>query len=204
VVWEQRQAASLLTYLYAARVTPAGLVLDTAGFPFSTNAMGQYSPSIAFDGSNYLITWLDLRAQSGAVLTPHPDIYAARLSPGGLLLDGVPTSSGFLVSNGAALQLYSPYVAFTGSEFIVAWGSLDYGNAGGQGVQAARVSEAGTLPGGADGRIVVSGPPPTATYSRYVYPTIGAGNSAALMVWLDNTEASGTQKGTLGVTVAPF
>jgi hypothetical protein len=206
VAWEQRPTATPLpSYIYATRVTPAGVVLNPAGFAISTNVTGQYSPSIAFDGSNYLISWLDLRAQTGIVSTLHPDIYAVRVSPVGFLLDGfLPSNSGFLLSNGAALQLYSPYVAYTGSEYLVAWGSLDYGSAGGQGVQAARVSTAGTLPGGANKHIAVSGPPPTATTSRYVYPVIGAGNSAALMVWLDNTEVSGVQKGVLGVSVAPF
>lgn len=205
VVWEQRPAASPLpSSLYASRVTPAGVVLNPTGFPISTHALGQYSPSIAFDGGNYLITWLDLRAQTGVVPLPHPDIYAARVTPAGLLLDGLATSNGFLVSNGAAQQLYSPYVAYTGSEYLVAWGSLDYASAGGQGVQAVRVSKDATLPAGANARIVVSGPPPAATSSRYVYPTIGVGNSAALMAWLDNVELAGTQKGLLGVSVAPF
>jgi len=208
VAWEEQRPTALpppsyTSYIYATPVKPDGGVLYTGGFPISTNATGQYSPSIAFDGSNYLIAWLDLRAQTGVVPPLHPDIYAARVSPAGLLLDGfLPTSSGFLISNGAALQLSSPYVSYTGSEYLVAWGSLDYGYAGG--VQAARVSTDGTLPAGANKHIAVSGPPPSATTSRYVYPAIGAGSSAALMVWLDNAEMSGTQKGVLGVSVAPF
>ena len=201
VAWEQRPSASPLpSYIYATLVTPAGVMLNPAGFAISTNATGQYSPSIAFDGINYLIAWLDLRAQTGVVSPLHPDIYAARVSPVGILWDGLASSSGFLVSSGAALQLYSPYVAYTGSEYLVAWGSLDYGYAGG--VQAARVRTDGTLPGGANKHIAVSGPPPTT--SRYVYPAIGAGNSAALLVWLDNAELSVAQKGLLGVSVAPF
>jgi len=205
VVWEQHSLTyPSVSYLGAARVSEAGALLDAPAIPVSTNAQGQYSPSIVFDGDNYLVTWLDLRAQSGVAIIPHPDIYAARLTQDGVLLDGYAASSGFLVAGGAAQQLYSPYAVYTGTEYLVAWGTLDYNNADGQGIQAARVGTDGTLPAGANKRIVVSGPPSAVTSSRYVYPVTAVGESTGLMVWLDNREMSGTQKAYAGATVAPF
>ena len=172
--------------------------------PVSTNATGQYNVSIAFDGSNYLIGWLDLRAQTGSGIPGivHPDVYANRMSPSGALLNGAATGGGFLISSGATQQLYSPNVGYNGTEFFVSWGSLDYGNQGGLGIQAARVSTTGTLTSGAN--IQVSSLPSTATVSRYVYPVFAKGGTSALLVWLDNTELSGSQKGLAGLSMAPF
>jgi hypothetical protein len=207
VVWEQGSATTPTTNsLYGALISPTtGTVVGAPAIPISTNTTGQYSPSIAFGGSNYLITWLDLRAQSGGSGIPgivHPDVYANRMSPGGVLRDGAAAGGGFLISSGTAQQLYSPNVGYNGTEFFVSWGSLDYGNQGGLGIQAARVSTAGTLTSGAN--IQVSGLPSIATVSRYVYPTFAMGNAAALLVWLDNTEVSGSQKSLPGLSVAPF
>ena len=200
VVWEQGSATTpAANSLYAARISPTGTIVDVPALPVSTNATGQYSASIAFDGSNYLIGWLDLRAQTG---TSHADLYANRMSPSGALLDGAATGGGILISSGATQQLYSPNVGYDGTEYFVSWGSLDYGNQGGLGIQAARVSTAGTLTSG--GNIQVSSLPSMATASRYVYPTFARNGTSALLVWLDNTELSGSQKGLAGISMAPF
>ncbi len=200
VVWEQGSATTpAANPLYAARISPTGMIVDVPALPVSTNATGQYSASVAFDGSNYLIGWLDLRAQTG---TSHADLYANRMSPSGALLDGAATGGGFLISSGATQQLYSPNVAYNGAEFFVSWGSLDYGNQGGLGIQAARVSTTGTLTSGSN--IQVSSLPSIATVSRYVYPTFAKSGTSALLVWLDNTEVSGSQKGLAGLSMAPF
>ncbi|OIR14477.1 hypothetical protein GALL_42780 [mine drainage metagenome] len=200
VVWEQGSATTpAANSLYAARISPTGMIVDVPALPVSTNATGQYSASVAFDGSNYLIGWLDLRAQTG---TSHADLYANRMSPSGALLDGAATGGGFLISSGATQQLYSPNVAYNGAEFFVSWGSLDYGNQGGLGIQAARVSTTGTLTSGSN--IQVSSLPSIATVSRYVYPTFAKSGTSALLVWLDNTEVSGSQKGLAGLSMAPF
>lgn len=205
VVWEQGSATTpAANSLYAARISQTSTIVDVPALPVSTNATGQYSASIAFDGSNYLIGWLDLRAQTGAGIPGivHPDVYVNRMSPSGTLLDGAATGGGLLISSEATQQLYSPNVGYNGTEFFVSWGSLDYGNQGGLGIQAARVSTAGTLTSG--GNIQVSSLPSIATASRYVYPVFARNGTSALLVWLDNTELSGSQKGLAGLSMAPF
>jgi hypothetical protein len=198
VVWQQADSRILSgnnNLIYAARVSQAGVVLDTAGIAISTGPMGQMNPSVAFDGSNYLIAWVDQRAQLSG-------IYGARLSPGGALLDGAAGSSGIQIGTGGPARILdSPYVAYTGSEYLVAWDSR--ANPG-EGIYAARVSTSATLPSGTGMQIVVSGPAPTTTDSLYVFPTIAVGKSAALLVWLDNARLVGSQKALVGVTVAPF
>jgi hypothetical protein len=79
---------------------------------------------------------------------------------------------------------------------------LDYGNQGGIGLQAATVSKAGTL--NTSSKIQVSSVPSTATWSRYVYPVFAKSNTTSMLVWLDNSETSGIQKGLVGLPMAPF
>ena len=89
VVWEeQRPAAS--KDIYAARVSEAGVVLDPVGIAISKAAGNQRTPAVAFDGSSFVVVWQDDRSPSTA-----PDVYSARVSAAGLLLDpgGIPVSA---------------------------------------------------------------------------------------------------------------
>ncbi len=65
--------------VYGARVTGGGVVLDTEGIPISTAPDNQYWPGVTWDGLNYFVAWADER-EGG-------DIYGARVTPGGGVLD---------------------------------------------------------------------------------------------------------------------
>jgi hypothetical protein len=201
VVWEQQLSiVPPVGNIYGVLVSDTGSLIDVP-FPISTAANGQYSPRVAFDGTNYLVVWLDLRNQAGV---PYPDLYGMRVTTAGTLLDGDAVTGGFPISSGGTQQRYSPSVAFTGAEYLTAWSYLGYASTGSPGVQVARVSTSGTLPSGADMAITVSGPPNEATVSQYVYPVIAAGPQHAAIVWLDNTEPLESQKSFLGTSVFPF
>ena len=71
------------------RVTPGGVVLDPLGIAVDTGPGVHRTPKVAFDGTNYLVTWNDDRVRQNDY-----DVYAARVTPGGVVLD----SGGFPVS----------------------------------------------------------------------------------------------------------
>jgi hypothetical protein len=112
VVWVQVESGR--ADIRGARVATDGTVLDEASLPVSTAADHQLAPTVAFDGTNYLVAWSDARHPYTGM--PAQDIYAARVSGAGELLD----SAGFAVSR-AASQQADPCIAFDGDNYLVAW-----------------------------------------------------------------------------------
>jgi len=129
VAWDDLRSMS--TDIYAARVTPDGAVLDTAGILVSDAEDTQEMPALAFDGTNFLAVWKDLRVSSSG------DIYGARIGRDGVVLD----STGVAVSATVNVQ-YNPSVGFDGTNYLVAWSDDRNGD---HDIYAARVSEAGAL-----------------------------------------------------------
>ncbi|MBM3314826.1 hypothetical protein FJY71_03155 [candidate division WOR-3 bacterium] len=146
----------------AARVDAGGNVLDTAGLLICDAPGEQAEPAVAFDGTNWLVVWHDLRSAA------YYDIYACRVSPAGQVLD----PGGFVVSNGQYSQL-SPAVAWDGRNFVVAW--QDYRSVEFD-IYAARVTSSGTVldPNG----IMVA---EQAIYQRF--PAVASGLGRTLLLW---------------------
>ncbi|HVG63768.1 MAG TPA: Ig-like domain-containing protein [Hyalangium sp.] len=119
--------------IYAARISPAGAVLDSAGIAVSTQSAAQTNPTIAFNGSTYLIVWEDSRNQASTDL----DLYGARVSPAGAVLD---TSGRALIV--AASAQTQPALTRVGSQYLLAWQDLRDGELD---LYAARVDGAGTV-----------------------------------------------------------
>ena len=111
VVWEQGTPFDV--DIYAARVAPDGTKLDGPGFVVSGAPLWQASPSVAFNGTNYLVAWEDQRAGTGENTW---DIYGSRVSPSGTVLD----PAGVAISTATKNQA-TPSVAFDGTNFVVAW-----------------------------------------------------------------------------------
>jgi hypothetical protein len=90
VVWHDTRNGSL-DDIYAARVTPAGAVLDRNGIAISRATGIQYAPAVAFSGSTYLVVWTDGRRGGDQT-----DIFAARITTTGAVLDtaGIPVYVG--------------------------------------------------------------------------------------------------------------
>ena len=107
VVWGDGRSGSW--DIYGARVSPSGVVLDTAGIAISAAPGNQMNPGVAFDGMNYLVVWEDGRSD-------FPDVYAARVSAGGIVLD----AAGIAVSPASGPKM-SPAIAFDGTNYVLVW-----------------------------------------------------------------------------------
>ncbi len=128
VVWSDSRSGSY--DIYGARVSTAGVVLDTGGVVITQAAGNQFAPSAGCSG--YCATaWRD-----GRVSTSNYDIYAAILTTSGpILTTNIPISTN--TSNES-----EPAIACNGSRFLVTWtrtvGTLDD-------VYAARLETNGTV-----------------------------------------------------------
>ncbi|MBM4042464.1 MAG: hypothetical protein FJ290_28565 [Planctomycetes bacterium] len=113
IVWSDgsRMLGKETADIYCARVEPGtGNSLDPKGIVVCKAENLQSRPAVAFDGTNFLVAWEDLRNGMDH------DIYAARVSEEGKVLD----SDGFPVVKRANNQAW-PAVAFAAGNYIVAW-----------------------------------------------------------------------------------
>jgi len=184
-VWEDDRNG--YTDIYGARVTPEGTVLDPDGIPICTAHNYQHSPAITFDGTNYLVTWEDNRGDTTG------DIYGARVTPGGQVLD----PSGIAISDAPGRQR-SPAVGFAGGNYLVVW--EDYRN-GSWDIYGTRVSPGGVVLN-TDG-ISIS----TAANFQWL-PAIGFDGTNYLVVWEDmrhngSSDIYGTRVTTAGGVLDP-
>ena len=185
VAWQQLATSGATAgSVYGVRVSASGQVIDAEPIAIATAPSGEYNPSVAFDGGNYLIVWLSRRNQSGNPTNFHPEVFGARVSAGGVLLDGPPESGGFTISQGGTLDRSPAHVVFNGNEYLVTWTLLGYVSGGVPGVQAVRVSTDGTLPSGANQMIPVSGPPGN-SIETFESPAIAVGARRGAIIWRD-------------------
>lgn len=179
VVWQDRRSATDYD-IYGALVNAAGAIIGDESFLISSTASGtpypqdQYSPAVAFNGTNFLVVWTDKRVDG---FTPH--IYGARVSTSGVVLD----PGGIAISSTASSSSQSaPAVASNGATWEVVWQQQP--TSGGIFIWGANVSASGvvTLAGsafaGADGDAML--------------PAIAWNGSNYLLVWVDNRNVAAT------------
>jgi hypothetical protein len=112
VVWDGLGA------VYGRRVSPSGVVLDATDRVLSPMPNGGGNPQVSFDGTNYLVIWSTVVNVATA-----RDIYGARVSPAGSVLD--PTN---LLISAAPANQYDIDIAFNGSNHLVVWGTATGGS----------------------------------------------------------------------------
>jgi hypothetical protein len=129
VVWEYNLPSTVTNDIWGARVTQSGVVLEPGGVSLISASDIQTMPSIAFDGTNYLIVWQDKRWGVDY------DIYCARVTPNLDVLDpgGIPVA----LQPGDQIR---PKVSFNGSQFVVVWEDVNSGD-----LMGAKVSSDGTV-----------------------------------------------------------
>ncbi len=108
VVWQDWREGAWS--VYGARVDADGNILDPNGFPIAGGAEWVGSPAVASDGTNFFVVWS--HDKPGTFY----DIYGARVTPGGDVLD----LGGIRVSATDQFEL-SPSIAYNGSVYFVAW-----------------------------------------------------------------------------------
>jgi hypothetical protein len=108
VTWDYLGLGSANGEIYGARVTEDGAVLDPSGIPIATGSDYQWSSAAAFDGTNYMVAWIE-GTEAG-------DIYCARVATDGTVLDTaeIPVST-------AAGDQRAPAIAFDGANFLIVW-----------------------------------------------------------------------------------
>jgi hypothetical protein len=117
--------------VFARRVSSEGLLLDAADIPIATGLnYDETTPSVASNGTVYLVGWSDWRGGSSRV-------YANRVSNDGAVLDG----TGFPLSS-SSVQ-YMQGIASNGTDFLAIW--LDQRNPGTRDLYGARVTGSGTV-----------------------------------------------------------
>ena len=181
VAWQQlASSGATVGSILAKRITPSGAAVDATPLLVAAAPNGQYQPSVAFDGANYLIAWQDLRNHPNVA-----EVYGARVAPGATLalVDGPAASGGFAIATGGTAPRTAPRVEFDGAEYLVAWTSSGYAGNGAQGVQAVRVTTAGApaVPGTI--AIAVSGTPLATSNAQYDLPVLARRGNTIGVLW---------------------
>ncbi|MDI7268114.1 MAG: MYXO-CTERM sorting domain-containing protein [Myxococcota bacterium] len=180
--------------ILGARVTPAGAVLDATPIAISTAEYGQQFPAVAFGATSYLVVWQDWRNAAWWEEAYDSDVYAARVTPAGAVLDG----AGIAVSTTMGFYESIPAVAFDGTNYLVvwqeSWSERDYWD-----IYGTRVTPAGAVLDGAG--IAVS----TAVGSETA-PAVTFDGRTSLVVWRDAAGAGDVRAArieTTGVVTDP-
>ena len=146
VVWADYRSATVSSWsadIYGVRVSKVGKLLDSTPILISaasSTTKRQSSPAVAYGWGTYLVSWDLHDGGTGA-----GEIRGARVSPAGKLLDSPSISISASTSD-----LWSPSLAYGGGRFLVAWAQRS--KSGGFDIHGARVTPAGLVHSGRDGR----------------------------------------------------
>ncbi len=96
-------------YVYGARLTTSGLVLDSQSIAISPATPNYMSPAVTFDGTDYVVVWEDIRSDTSY------DIYGAKVSASGKVLNA------FEISTQKEHQ-FEPALAYSnGDQILIAY-----------------------------------------------------------------------------------
>ena len=136
--------------LHGMRISAAGVLLDATPFALvdlSTAVLidgcCDLEPTVAFDGTNYLVAYRDPRGTSGVSGLNHASISAVRVSKAGVLLDGTSTTAGIVVAQTKDLPRGRVRAVFTGGVYWLVWEVSLAGSP--QQLNATRVTTAGVV-----------------------------------------------------------
>ena len=202
---------ALIVFLCPSGATPGlyGLLLPFDGsasilgtFPIHTylnnNAAYDNAPTVAFDGTNFLVAWANTLVFNGGSAT---SIVFSRISTSGTVLDAVPV----VASSAGAGQAF-PALAFDGTNYLLAWrDSRLAGNVPANDVgqfYGTRVTPAGAL---LDGTAATGGFPISANdLRRRSRAVLAFDGTEYILVWGDEGDMGGNgQRGIVGARISP-
>jgi uncharacterized repeat protein (TIGR01451 family) len=133
VAWEDDRGGEKA--IYAARIDgTTGLSLDPAGILLSSGGSHESHPAVAFNGSQYLVAWGDLRFPRG--------IWGTRVTTGGTVVD--PAGIGlFTTATGNASSL--PDITSDGADWFLVWSDTRNIATTGWDIYGGRVAATGTV-----------------------------------------------------------
>ncbi|HRI68374.1 MAG TPA: hypothetical protein PK156_29300, partial [Polyangium sp.] len=185
VAWADARGAN--TQIFASRVLPAGIVVDTNGIQATSYPTNTDRPALACSTSNCLIAYEDYRFANA-------DIRGVRLNSAGSVLD----ADGFLISTTGNNQA-SPSVAWGNGQILAVWEDSRNGNTD---IYGARLSTNSTVLD-PNGIVIASGTSPQVT------PVVNWNGTEWVVVWSDkrnglNYDIYGTNVQSDGTVVAPM
>lgn len=185
VVWEDfrnGKVSDIRGVLLDAMGVPTG-TSGANGFVVSSATGAQTHPSVAWNGSRYLVVWADERNAA----TTGTDIFGATVSPDGALLD----MAGKAICTALGNQIL-PAAASNGTDFLVAWEDSRSGN---RHIFVARVDPAG------DVDITQMDGVELSDQDEQLAPAIASDGDGYLVVWGNHNPALMFPNQTLGLLV---
>ncbi|HXI51144.1 MAG TPA: Calx-beta domain-containing protein [Candidatus Saccharimonadales bacterium] len=162
--------------IYGARVSSAGVLLETNHIAVSLSGGVQAVPAVAFNGTNYLVVWQDERAFT----TNNSDIRGARVSQAGKVLD----IAGIGICTLPSAQ-QRPAVGVSGGDFLVAWEDGRNSGVTGTDIYGSRVTSAGAVSDPAG--LVIS-----AANGNQAVPSVAGNATTFLVAWQDPRAGGGS------------
>ena len=184
VVWQDHRKGAHAD-IFGARVSPAGVLQDTSGISISMASGHQTGPSVTHGAGQFLVVWTDYRKSSS-----YPDVYGARLTPNGALLDasGIPISV-------AAYHQSAPAAAFSGTDYLVVWQDYRSYTKSAWDIYGARVATSGNVQDS-------SGIPISTAVSHQTAPAVAHDGSGYLVAWQDQRTSSTTASDIYGARLS--
>ncbi len=170
LIVQGEQAVGGPAVIDAVRLSPAGTLLDSTPFQISSLA-GRSPPGVAFDGTNFLVTFQDAHTQPIRIV-------ATRISPSGVVLDGTPAAPGIVLSADTTQSLGQVITAFIGGQYWAFW------EAGQDRLYGARVSTGGAITSAGANGFLAGNSVTGITGGFNAAPIMAANANQGLLSWL--------------------
>ncbi len=169
ITWQDFRSGTTFD-IYAQRINASGVVQWTSnGFPISTAANDQQSPTIVSDGTGgAIITWYDSRSGTA-------DIYAQKINTSGSVQWAV---NGVVISNATNNQFSPTLISDGAGGAIITW--HDYRSGTDYDIYAQKINTSGVVQWAGNG-VVIS----NATFDQTTATIVSDGSGGAIITWQD-------------------